>query len=57
LYTQTTLSADLGEKVDMDYLTKVIPKVLKNRHMVRFFVHILFRNIDLLPQFIRFIVQ
>jgi geranylgeranyl reductase family protein len=51
LYTETRMANDLAVSIDMDYLTKVLPKLMKNWHMIRFALHILFRNWDLIPLF------
>ncbi len=56
LYTETRMANDFAASIDMDYLTKVLPKLMKNFYIIRFALHILFRNWDLIPLFLRYLV-
>lgn len=57
LYSKTRLESDFATSMDMDYVTKAIPKLMKNPQMIRFALHILIRNWDLIPLFIKYLVQ
>jgi len=57
LYSKTRLESDFATSMDMDYVTKAIPKLMKNPQMIRFALHILVRNWDLIPLFIKYLVQ
>ena len=57
LYQNETVKHTIGNEVDMDYLTKVIPKLLRNPHLIKFMIYLMIRNLDLVPEFFRLLVR
>ena len=52
IYKNTGIQDVFGKYADMDFPLRMMLHLLFNRHFIRFIVHIVFRNMKLLPTFL-----